>query len=89
LLLASGDRVYRAGISTCAAIGALCGIDIKLIVALTDCFYRAGGFTGTAGNAFAGNYIGHIITPWLVNYFSRKLGQYTSKKLDYTNNSTS
>jgi hypothetical protein len=51
--LASRDCVHRTGISTCAAIGAFCGIDVKLIVALADCFYWAGGFTGTTGNAFA------------------------------------
>ena len=52
-LLAGGNSLYRAGFNASAAIGTKIGIDHKLIVALTDRLHRAGGFTCTAGNAFA------------------------------------
>jgi hypothetical protein len=64
--LSRSNCVDRAGICTGSAIGAFVGIDDKLIVSLADCFNRAGGFACAAGNAFAGNYIGHDSSPSLV-----------------------
>ena len=45
---AGTDGIDRAGISTCAAIGAGIGVDNELIVPLADRLDRAGGFAGTA-----------------------------------------
>jgi hypothetical protein len=85
--LARCNCIYWARISACSTIGAFGCINNELVVALADCFDRAGGFAGTARDAFAGNYIGHDSTPCLLIVFvSRKSKQYTSKNLDYINN---
>lgn len=62
--LAGGNCIHRAGIDAGAAVGAGVGIDHKLIVALTDGLYGAGGFAGPARYTFSGNYMSHGITPF-------------------------
>jgi hypothetical protein len=79
------DGIYRAGIGARSAIGAGIGVDNELVIALTDRFHRAGGLARTAGNALAGNYIGHgllLLLGWLYGYWLKR-AEYTSKNLDY------
>jgi len=53
ICLAGGNCIHRAGIGAGPTVCAGVGIDHKLIVALTDRLYGAGGFTGPARYTFS------------------------------------